>query len=141
MKTTTLLQYHYLGGSCSEGSFDRRKRRLNFFMKSDAYIPSKMAFRNISVNSKGKAISPITMPISPIKGRNRDENERREALKDERYEQGKRSDSSINYRRSYRKSILCSMLRSFKAFWRRKVREGRESKGNRLVSEGSHQRH
>ncbi len=36
-----------------------RKAELAFWMRSDAYIPEQMAFRNISVNSKGKIIKDI----------------------------------------------------------------------------------
>lgn len=47
----TLLQYYNLGGN-----YNIRKQQINFWMKSDAYIPEQMAFRKIKVNNKGKII-------------------------------------------------------------------------------------
>ncbi len=47
----TLLQYHNMGGN-----WKMRKKMINFWMESDAYIPKQMAFRKIKVNNKGKII-------------------------------------------------------------------------------------
>lgn len=54
MKTIDLLDFHNLYSSPDSDFI--RKRQIEFFMESDAYIPEQMSFRNIKVNGKGKYI-------------------------------------------------------------------------------------